>query len=102
MIDDPPLNETSVECTVEYDWMAEHSPSMEIVTAVSNCDGTHPTELPPIHEVVDVDALNALFRPRLDGTPRINGHIHIRYSGYDVTFYSNGEIYITRPRYLED
>lgn len=50
-----------------------------------------------LSESVDPDALDRLFKPRPDGTPRPPGHIAFQVRGYRVTVYSSGDIVITPP-----
>lgn len=49
---------------VEYE-PEEHRTIVEaVVDALSQAEGVDPTELPPLYDVVDTDALNRLFDPR--------------------------------------
>lgn len=58
--------------------------SIAVIDAISAISGTDPTELPPLYERVDPDALNALFDSR-------NGHgdsdlqVEFSYNGFEVT-----------------
>lgn len=52
--------------------------STEVVTAVAATTNTPIEELPPLYDVVDTDALNALFTPRRDG--RLRTGIHVSFS----------------------
>lgn len=51
-----------------------------------------------LHERVDPAALDQLFAPRPDGTPRSPGHVAFRVVGCRVTVYGDGEIVVTPPR----
>lgn len=42
------------------------------------------TELPPLCNAVDVEALDDLFAPQFDGTPRSGGFVAFNYNGYRV------------------
>lgn len=54
---------------------------LAIVERVAARENVDPLELPPLHDVVDTDALMALF-----ATPeRRVDHITFSYHGYDVT-----------------
>ena len=46
---------------------------------------------------VDPGALDRLFAPGADGTPRPNGHISFTIWDHQVTVYHNGQIAITPP-----
>lgn len=50
-----------------------------------------------LYDSVDPDALDRVFAPKADGTPRPPGHIAFGVQGYQVTVYSTGEIVITPP-----
>lgn len=63
--------------------MTESSISYGVVTEVSRVKGVAPDELRPLHDVVDPDALEALFDSG-DGKPIRNGHISFTYEGYLV------------------
>lgn len=39
-------------------------------------------DTPPVYDVVDPDALNALFDARPDGTPRVDGVVSFTYRDY--------------------
>lgn len=56
-----------------------------IVDAVSTATGIHADEMKrPLNDIVDVDALEQIFRPRLDGTSRPGGRIQFSYYGCAV------------------
>lgn len=57
---------------------------MAIIEAVAEKAGVDPTALPPLHESVDIDALEALFEPIPHGDDR-TGTIRFRYAGFIVT-----------------
>jgi len=50
--------------TARYDWTANDDPSMSIVRAVAAVTGTEPTEMRPLYEVVDPEAMNRLVTDR--------------------------------------
>lgn len=51
----------------------------------------------PLYDAVDPDALDRIFAPTADGTPRPPGHVAFTANGYRVTVYSTGQIVITPP-----
>lgn len=60
--------------------------SEAVVMAVADAKGTAPTDLDTqLYEVVDPDALDGLFRPKTDGTPRIGGQVEFTMDGLAVT-----------------
>lgn len=70
--------------------------SMAVVRAVSTAEGTEPWSIPPLADKLDPDALDALFEPGADGSPRSGGRISFVFAGYRVTV-DNGEYLTVRP-----
>ncbi|USZ67081.1 hypothetical protein NGM10_10095 [Halorussus salilacus] len=66
---------------------AEHPPDAErrvgegdqlgraVVATVAEAHGRDPMEIPPLHDTVDLDALETLFGSQYDGTPRTGGRV---------------------------
>jgi len=65
----------------------DRPPSTVIVDAVSERADTAVTELPPLYDVVDPDALDALFA----GSETF-GVVTFEYAGYDVTVRADGVV----------
>lgn len=61
----------------------DESVSIAVVTAVATRRGVSPTELPPLYEWIDPDALDALFKPTRRGGPR-RGRLEFSYDGHDI------------------
>jgi len=78
---------------MEYDIGNDEPVSMAVVRAVSAAEGREPLSLPPLANVLDIDALNALFESRCDGTARTGGQVSFVYSNCRLTI-DNGE-YLT-------
>ncbi len=78
---------------MEYEIGADELVSTAVVRAVSAVDGREPSSLRPLGNVVDPTALDALFGPRYDGTPRTGGRLSSVYNGCHITI-DNGE-YLT-------
>ena len=76
--------------SVEFDWDDELSIGAVVTSAVETVSGRDVTDLPPLHDVVDVDALDKLFRPRRSGERRTNGSVTFQFAGYTVTVYADG------------
>lgn len=55
-----------------------------IVSGVAALEGADPMELPPLFEVVDPDALEAVFSTTVSGTRR-SGTVAFTYAGHQVT-----------------
>jgi len=78
--------------TVVREFDETEPPSVALVTAVSECKGIEPTDLsPPLHDVVDPDALDNLF-DRLRGPLTRDSVLEI--SEYDcrIQVYADGRI----------
>lgn len=59
--------------------------SLRVIQAVAERENTDPTDLEPLHNVVDPDALDALFsrsEPVTDGVPDV---VKFDYCGHPVT-----------------
>ncbi len=70
---------------MEYDVGADESVSMAVIRGVSAIDGQDPRTLPPLRNVLDTEALDALFASRSDGTARAGGQVSFVYGGCRVT-----------------
>ncbi|MEY7849998.1 HalOD1 output domain-containing protein [Natrarchaeobius sp. A-rgal3] len=72
--------------------------STTIVHALADCIGVDPTDSRiSLYDSVDPDALDALFRPRHDGTPRVGATLSFVVHDHYVTVHGNGEILIDPP-----
>ncbi|WP_158600514.1 HalOD1 output domain-containing protein [Haloarcula sp. Atlit-7R] len=78
----------------QYDWDAPGTLGQAVISAVAAATGTDSTELEPLYNHVDPDALDALFRPLSTDHPRATGSVSLVVDGYDVTVYSHGEIIV--------
>lgn len=62
-----------------------------VTTALHDATGTDETDLEPLYTAVDPDALDSLFGPQGDGTPRdTEGHVVFDYGPYRVRVESDG------------
>jgi len=75
---------------VEYEIAPDASVSTAVVRAVSAVEGRDPRSLDPLSDVLDPDALDALFEPRSNGRPRTGGQLSFIYSNCICTI-DNGE-----------
>ena len=69
-------------------------PSQKVIAEVARQTDVAPTDLPPLHEVINPDALDTLFQ----STPnagRMEGTISFEYSGYEVTVHGDGYVDVT-------
>ena len=66
----------------------DESVSVSVTGALAELRDTDPTNI-DLHEYVDAGALDRLFEPLRDGTPRV-GRVSFEAVGYDVTVRSDG------------
>lgn len=85
-------------------YRATHDPegpatlSTTVIHALADCMGVDVTDSRiSLYDTVDPDALNSLFRPRHDGTPRAGGTLSFVVGGHHVTVRGDGEILIQPP-----
>ena len=83
---------TDDEYLLEYQWSGATPASVGVIEGASALLETPPERLRPLYEVVDPDALNALFGPRFDGRARTEGHVTFQYVGLDVTVHADGRV----------
>ncbi|WP_436347777.1 HalOD1 output domain-containing protein [Natronorubrum sp. FCH18a] len=72
-------------------------PSQKVIKAIAAAEGIPPEQLHPpayesLHTVIDPEALDALFAPRSDGTPRPGGEVSFPFCNYDVTVERDGSV----------
>lgn len=69
----------------------------KVVAAVADANGVDPLDLDtPLYEVIDPDALDALFQPQATGLPR-TGTAQVTFSmaGCEVVVNSTGQVTVT-------
>lgn len=72
------LNEPLV--SVPYDG----DPDQSVIDAVSAATGRPPSEIGPLYDAIDPDALSDLFGPTHDDRPRTGGEIRFPFEGFSV------------------
>ncbi|SIR73331.1 HalOD1 output domain-containing protein [Natronorubrum thiooxidans] len=70
------------------------SVSVAIVTAVASYRNVVSTELPPLYEWIDPDAVDALFEPTRTGGPR-HGRLEFSYAGHEIVLECDDRLTIT-------
>lgn len=70
------------------------TPTRAVVETVAEARGCGPTDLPPLNEVVDPDALDRLFADARSGRPRRGGHLVFHYAGCTVTVLGTGRVVV--------
>lgn len=101
---DPPPADRRGQVRQQNTYYAQHDPTgaadltTTVVHALADVMGVDVTGTEfSLYDSVDPDALDRLFAPKADGTPRPPGHVAFGVQGYRVTVYSSGEIAITPP-----
>lgn len=64
----------------------------QIVTTIVETDGQSVYELKSLYNLIDTEALDAVFAPHSDGTSRPVGEVSFQYEGYWVTVSNKGVI----------
>lgn len=77
-----------------HDWDQDGSLSTSVVTAVSQVTGDDPTEIDPLYEVIDPDALDRLVDSLGDDA---DGQVTFTLNGCAVTVTGDGAIAVS-PR----
>mgnify|MGYP000430479234 CR=1 FL=1 len=91
---------------MEYEIEAGESVSTAVIRGVSALRGCDPCTIRPLAEVLDPDALDALFDSRADDATRVGGRVSFVYNYCRVTV-DNGEyltvqLLETAPRLARD
>lgn len=82
----------------QHDFGGPATLSTTLIHALSDVTGVDGTNAErSLYDFVDPDALDNLFKPKPDGTPRANGQVSFTIWGYPVTVDSTGRIAITVP-----
>lgn len=80
---------------IQYDWQSNHLLSTIVVQKMIEAAGVDPTDVPEsFYKSIDPDALEDLFRPQMDGTPRKKGKISFSFAGHYITVRSDGQIIV--------
>lgn len=67
--------------------------SVTIIQEVAKKEGIPPEAVtPPLNDVINTDALDRLFEPRLDGDTRTQGRVEFPYVGYQITVWADGTV----------
>lgn len=70
--------------------------SERVIYELATAQNVKPIEMDwPLNDSVDPDALDALFAPRHDGTPRAgSGSVEFSSNGYRVVVRKNGDVHL--------
>lgn len=79
----------------QHDFDGSADLATTVVHAIADVTGIDPTEAEGrLYDHVEPDALNRLFEPKSDGTPRLQGHLAFAVRGHQVSVYNTGRITI--------
>src|SRR6056297_2902379 len=93
----PPQNQQPYVVQHEFGGTAELTTTL--AHAISDVTGINVTDTGfTLNDYVDPDAMDKLFRPKPDGTPRTNGSLNLTILGCQVAIHSNGQIVISPPQ----
>lgn len=70
--------------------------STSVVTAVARAHGVHPTDLPPLFDTIDPEALDALVTHHVERSSRTDLVVTFVYEGCEVTVHGDGEIVVSK------
>lgn len=83
--------------SVEFEWDGESRPSMLVIELLADVVGVDATDVGPIYEAVDPDALDRLFEDMPDGTARESGRVTFEVSDHTVRVYGSGRLVVWPP-----
>jgi len=84
---------------VKHDFEGSAELTTTLAHAISDVTGVDVTDTGfTLNDHVDPEALDRLFKPQDDGTPRVDGHLSFTIWHHRVTVYSDGQIAIVPPR----
>lgn len=90
MTGNPPGGETY---RTYHDWQRDDELSTTVASALSEATHEKPFAVRPLHEIIDAEALDRLFRPSGESL-RLGGHVEFEFADYVVTVHGNGKIVI--------
>lgn len=79
-----------------YEWDRELELSIAVIEAVADVANSNPTELEPLGNYIDPDALDRLFGPR-DSHDTLEGSVSFPLGEYFVEVHSDGQIIVYEP-----
>lgn len=96
--DEDVLSEVPEDTVVlEYDRDGSYPPSMAVLDGLEQISGQDAREFGPLNDVVDVDALDTLFKPRSDGSERGPGQVQFTPDGFVVTVHTDETVVVRQP-----
>lgn len=65
-----------------------------VIEKVADIEDVEQTSLRPLHDVIDPDALNAIFASTSGSAARSNGCVEFSYAGCDVRVRATGQVHV--------
>mgnify|MGYP000308868969 CR=1 FL=1 len=90
------FNEETGTYWAEFDGHTRQ-PTVAVVYAVAEASQTDPLDLPPLHSVLDTDALNALVETSANSRSQTEITVSFEYADHHVVLEEHGRIVITPP-----
>lgn len=94
------------DCTpvgdVRYDRDGDRSPTEAVVMAIAALTNTEPTDVAPLYESIDVDALDRLFENRSAGRDPSETVLGFTVNGWNVFVRDDGRIRVCDPAGPDD
>ena len=81
---------TEAVTRAHHDWGSGSQLSLTVVDAIAAHRATAPTELAPLYEIVDLEALETL----VDSFSRTDGRVTFTYDDHDVTVDADGRVVV--------
>jgi len=76
---------------------AGERPSRSVIESVAEANETEPDRLRPLYDVIDPDALDAMFDPDADrDRSAANASVSFRFEGCAVTVHADGRTVVSR------
>jgi hypothetical protein len=97
----PPATTTATYHT-HHDWTTTEPLSTTVVNAIAEVMDADPTEIGPLYEQFDPDALDGLFSPRRGELCGSGGHVGFTFDGHHVFIQSDGHISVHPPGDVDD
>lgn len=79
-----------------YDWDAT-APSAAVVETVADVVGRDPTEIGPLYDSVDPDALDSLFTATGSSPTCGDGYVSFAFAGRSVAVHADGDVIVRSP-----
>lgn len=76
----------------DHDWTTVDGLVQVLIEAMADFTGIDWTDLPPLYDYIDPEALEHQFSPTT--STRVDGGVFFHYNGYPVVVHSNGRIEI--------